>query len=106
MFGGGEVVVSEGEVSGGERPTLANPVFAILIWATHFRAPALQTPPKFHERTPRDGRKTEKCGGKREKKAQNFGRSGGGRSRGGRGPAEGPEEWAQEWWALKGGPRR
>ena len=28
----------------------------------HFRAPAFQTPPKFHEN----------CGGKREKKAQNF----------------------------------
>ena len=39
----------------------------------HFRAPALQTPPKFHERTPRERKKIEYCGGRREKKARNFG---------------------------------
>ena len=39
----------------------------------HFRAPALQTPPKFHERTPRERKKKENCGGRREKKARNFG---------------------------------
>ena len=39
----------------------------------HFRAPALQTPPKFHERTPRERKKNENCGGRREKKARNFG---------------------------------
>ena len=34
----------------------------------HFRAPALHTPPKFHEKTlPREGRKNEKCGGRGEK---------------------------------------
>ena len=36
------------------------------------RVPALQTPPKFHERTPREGKKNENCGGRREKKARNF----------------------------------
>ena len=39
----------------------------------HFTAPALQTPPKFHERTPRERKKKETCGGKREEKARNFG---------------------------------
>ena len=39
----------------------------------HFTAPALQTPPKFHERTPRERKKKENCGGKREKKRENFG---------------------------------
>ena len=39
----------------------------------HFTAPALQTPPKFHERTPRERKKKENCGGKREKKTRNFG---------------------------------
>ena len=42
----------------------------------HFRAPALQTPPKFHEKTPRERKKKENCGGG-GKKARNFGRSGG-----------------------------
>ena len=36
----------------------------------HFRAPALQTPPKFHERTPRERKKKENCGGRREKKRE------------------------------------
>ena len=36
----------------------------------HFRAPALQTPPKFHERTPRERKKKENCGGKKEKSAK------------------------------------
>ena len=39
----------------------------------HLRAPALQTPPKFHERTPSERKKKENCGGRREKKARNFG---------------------------------
>ncbi len=39
----------------------------------HFKAPALQTPPKFHEKTPREGRKNENCGGRGNKKARNFG---------------------------------
>ena len=39
----------------------------------HLRVPALQTPPKFHERTPRERKKKENCGGRREKKARNFG---------------------------------
>ena len=39
----------------------------------HFRAPALQTPPKFHEKTPRERKKKENCGGRREKKARNYG---------------------------------
>ena len=39
----------------------------------HLSAPALQTPPKFHERTPRERKKKENCGGRREKKARNFG---------------------------------
>ena len=38
------------------------------------RAPALQTPPKFHEKTPRERKKT-KMGGGRGKKARNFGAS-------------------------------
>ena len=39
----------------------------------HFRAPALQTPPKFHAKTPRERKKKENCGGKRGKKTRNFG---------------------------------
>ena len=36
----------------------------------HFRvrAPALQTPPKFHGRTPRERRKNENCGGRVKKR--------------------------------------
>ena len=40
-----------------------------------FQGPALQTPPKFHVRTPRERKKKENCGGKTEKKARNFGLS-------------------------------
>ena len=40
----------------------------------HFRSPALQTPPKFNEQTPRERRKNEISGG-REKKERSFGRS-------------------------------
>ena len=68
--------------------------------------PALQTPPKFHEKTPRE-RKRAKMGAGDGKKNAKFwavrrsggGRSGGGRSGGGRsgGGRSGPEE---------GGPRR
>ena len=36
----------------------------------HFRAPTLQTPPKFHEKTPREGRKKENCGGRGEKSSK------------------------------------
>ena len=39
----------------------------------HFRAPALQTPPKFHVRTPRERKKIENCGGRREKKREILG---------------------------------
>ena len=59
-----------------------------------FEAPALQTPPKFHERTPQERRKKENCGG-RGKKSEILGgpaeeRSGRGAVRGrGRGAVRG-----------------
>ena len=40
----------------------------------HLSAPALQTQPKFHEKTPREGRKEQILRRDREKKARNFGR--------------------------------
>ena len=43
------------------------------------RAPALQTPPKFHEKTPRERQKKAEMG-TGEKKKRNFGRSRAGRS--------------------------
>ena len=49
----------------------------------HFRVPAFKTPPKFNEKTPRERQKERIRGREREKKAQNFGRSGGGGSSGG-----------------------
>ena len=39
----------------------------------HLRVPALQTPPNFHEKTPREREKERKWGREREKKARNFG---------------------------------
>ena len=36
----------------------------------HLTAPALQTPPKFHERTPKRGRKKDNCGGRGGKSAK------------------------------------
>ena len=39
----------------------------------HFRAPALQTPPKFHARTPRERKKKENCGGGGKKKREILG---------------------------------
>ena len=36
----------------------------------HFRAPALRTPPKFHERTPRERKKKENYGGGGKKKRE------------------------------------
>ena len=39
----------------------------------HLSAPALQTPPKFHEKTPREGRKERILWRERGKKARNFG---------------------------------
>ena len=39
----------------------------------HLSAPALQTPPKFHEKTPKEGRKERIFRREREKKARNFG---------------------------------
>ena len=39
----------------------------------HLSAPALQTPPKFHEKTSREGRKERIMWREREKKARNFG---------------------------------
>ena len=47
----------------------------------HFRFPALQTPPKFHKRTAKRGKKERKLWREREKKEQNSGRSGGGAKR-------------------------
>ena len=39
----------------------------------HFTAPALQTPPKYHGRTPRERKKKENCGGGEEgKKSAKF----------------------------------
>ena len=38
-----------------------------------FERPGLQTPPKFHEKTPREGRKERILWREREKKARNFG---------------------------------
>ena len=43
----------------------------------HFRVLAFKTPPKFHEKTPRDT-ETAKRWRIREEKERNFGRSGGG----------------------------
>ena len=40
----------------------------------HLSAPALQTPPKFHEKTPREIQKERKQGREREQKARNFGK--------------------------------
>ena len=37
---------------------------------SHFRVPALQTPPKFHEKTPKEGRKNENCSGRGKKSAK------------------------------------
>ena len=39
----------------------------------HLSDPALQTPPKFHEKTPREGRKERILWRERGKKARNFG---------------------------------
>ena len=39
----------------------------------HLSVPALQTPPKFNEKTPREGRKERMLRREREKKARNFG---------------------------------
>ena len=39
----------------------------------HFRAPALQTPPKFHEKTPRETQKERNGGGKGKKKREILG---------------------------------
>ena len=38
----------------------------------HFRVPALQTPPKFHEKTPRETQKERNGGGRGKKNARNF----------------------------------
>ena len=43
----------------------------------HLSVPALQTPPKFHEKTP-EREKERKWWRETEKKARNFGRSGAG----------------------------
>ena len=53
-----------------------------------------KTPTKFNERTPRERRKNENCGGRREKKERNFGRSGGGWSGGG---------WSSGGWSSGNG---
>ena len=55
----------------------------------HFRAPALQTPPKFHARTPRERKKKENCGRGGKKKREILGRPAEGLSGGGGGPVEG-----------------
>ena len=63
----------------------------------HFRAPALQTPPKFHERTPRERRKKENCGGRGKKATFWAVRRRGVRERGGSGRTNKPK-------ALRGMP--
>ena len=63
----------------------------------HFRVPALQTPPKFHEKTPKRGKKEYKLWREREKRAK-FGRVQG------RGRAQGPSQiglkrsWSEQVW--------
>ena len=52
-------------------------------------APTLETPPKFHGKTPREREKERKW--EREKKGRNFGLSGGGGSRGGSPKVEAPK---------------
>ena len=47
------------------------------------RVPALQTPPKFHEKTPRERKIRARTGAEEGKKARSLGRSGRGRSGGG-----------------------
>ena len=55
----------------------------------HLRVLVFKTPPKINEKTPREGTKNEILRREREKKKErNFGRSGGGRSEPGGGPAE------------------
>ena len=61
----------------------------------HFRVPAIQTPPKFNEIPPREGRKNEHCGG-RGKKKRNCGRSGGGEGVGGGGSGGTPKSCTHE----------
>ena len=39
----------------------------------HFRTPTRQTPPQFHEKTPRETQKERNGGGRGEKKKRNFG---------------------------------
>ena len=54
-----------------------------------FQGPGFRkTPPKFHERTPRERRKNENCCG-RGKKSENLGRPAAGGPPEGRGPADG-----------------
>ena len=55
----------------------------------HLSVPALQTPPKFNEKTPREGRKERILRREREKKERNFGRSRGRAVQGKGGPGEG-----------------
>ena len=63
----------------------------------HLRVPALQTSPKFQEKTPIETQKERKWGRKRETKVRNFGWCGGGAVRERRGPAwEGPVEGRRE----------
>ena len=68
----------------GSKPTLAKPTFfpppfrsfCLSLWEPPrgllvvFEAPALQTPPKFHEKTPREGRKERILRREREKRAK------------------------------------
>ena len=77
----------------------------------HFRALALQTPPKFHEKTPREGRKKENCGGRGQKKREILGcraegesagaGSGGGPSGSGRSSTQ--RGGAANWMSCGGG---
>ena len=57
--------------------------------APHLRVPAFKTPPKFNEKTPREGRKERILRREREKKERKFGRSRGRAVQGKGGPGEG-----------------
>ena len=52
--------------------TASSPMFVTPEFGT-FEVPALQTPPKFHEKTPRERRKNEISGGREQKKREILG---------------------------------
>ena len=66
----------------------------------HFRAPALQTTPKFHARTPRERKKKENCGGRGKKKREILGPPPfGAPPFGWAPPFWAPPFWAPPYWA-------